>query len=165
MVQFLQFVPVASEVAVAGGRTGSWSKEIIMPENSNFPQSGLGGSGTSPRFGQEVHGGGVCERGTETASSVLGKASEMVSSAGETAREAMSSAVRKAEDMASAVGNRVTGAASTVADTLESGREYVTQRGVTGMGEDLTNFVRRNPLPSVLFSFCLGFFIARTLKD
>jgi hypothetical protein len=123
-----------------------------MPENSNFPQYGAG----SPRFGQE--GFSQPQQGAEKGGSVLEKASGVASSVTETAREAMTTAARKAEDMASTVGNRVSSA-------VESGKEYMTERGLTGIGEDVTQFVRRNPLPSLLISFCLGFCIARAIKD
>jgi hypothetical protein len=43
-----------------------------------------------------------------------------------------------------------------VADTLEGGGRYLQEHGLSGIGEDLTNLVRRNPVPAVLLGIGLG---------
>lgn len=54
-------------------------------------------------------------------------------------------------------------ASSAVADTLEQGGRYLQEQGLSGLGADMTNMIRRNPIPSVLVGFGLGFLIARFL--
>ena len=50
-------------------------------------------------------------------------------------------------------------AASTVADTLESGGRYLQEQGLSGIGEDLTNLIRRNPFPALLVGIGVGYLI------
>jgi hypothetical protein len=118
---------------------------------ANAPQSpqnkpegfGTGGS----RFGTEgmgqAHQGTVAEKARDVASSVTGKAQEFASSM-----------AQKAEDIGSNVGRQAQQA-------WESGRRYVQEQGVSGMADDLTELIRRNPIPALLVGFGLGFLVAR----
>jgi hypothetical protein len=56
-------------------------------------------------------------------------------------------------------------AASRVADTLESGGRYLREEGLRGMGEDLTELVRRNPIPALLIGIGVGFLLARVTRS
>ena len=49
-----------------------------------------------------------------------------------------------------------------VADALESGGRYLQQEGFSGMADDLTNLIRRNPIPALLFGIGLGYLLARS---
>jgi hypothetical protein len=53
-------------------------------------------------------------------------------------------------------------AGSAVADTLERGGRYLQEEGLSGMAEDLTALIRRNPIPAMLIAFGVGFLIARS---
>jgi len=55
-------------------------------------------------------------------------------------------------------------ASSAVADTLESGGRYLQQEGLNGMAADVTNLIRRNPIPAVLIGISLGFLLAKTTQ-
>jgi len=100
------------------------------------------------------------------------------------AREAASSAasaVRQgANDMASGLGNRMESlggrvrdrapqegvlgrAAEGMACALEQGGRYL-EGGVGQMGTDLTNFIRRNPIPALLAGVGFGFLLATLTK-
>jgi hypothetical protein len=48
-----------------------------------------------------------------------------------------------------------------VAGALESSGRYLEEQGLSGIGEDLTNLIRRNPLPAILLGIGLGFLLAR----
>jgi hypothetical protein len=104
-----------------------------------------------------------------------------------------SSATQTASDMASNVGHRVEDATSTVgsgmrnlagtlrenlphegmmgsassavADTLERGGRYLEEEGLSGLGEDLTSLIRRNPIPALLVGIGVGFLIARSMRS
>ena len=52
-------------------------------------------------------------------------------------------------------------ASSTLASGLENTGRYLQQEGLKGMGQDLTDLIRRNPLPAVLIGLGLGFILAR----
>ena len=52
-------------------------------------------------------------------------------------------------------------AAGKVADTLESGGKYLEEHGMGDMVNDLTEIIRRNPIPAVLVGVGIGFVLAR----
>jgi hypothetical protein len=94
------------------------------------------------------------------------------------AKTAASSVGHKAEDATYAVGNCMTSFAGTmrenlpksgivgaascaIANTLDRSGQYLKQEGLKGMGEDVTNLIRRNPIPAMLVGFGLGCVVAR----
>jgi len=116
--------------------------------------------------------------------SVTGKIKEQAEAAGEQARTAASrvtdqarnvasTVADKADDALSRVGQEMSSlagsirekapqegvlgkAASTVADNLRAGGDYLQQHGLNDMGEDVTRLIRRHPLPSLLMAFGVG---------
>jgi hypothetical protein len=56
----------------------------------------------------------------------------------------------------------IAGAGGAVADTLERGGRYLQEEGLSGIGKDLTELVRRNPIPALLIALGVGFLIARS---
>jgi hypothetical protein len=52
-------------------------------------------------------------------------------------------------------------ATSTLASGLESGGQYLQQQGIKGVADDLTQLIRRNPIPALLLGVGLGFVVAR----
>ena len=38
-------------------------------------------------------------------------------------------------------------------------------QGFSGLAEDMTTMIRRNPIPALLIGFGLGFLLARTFRD
>jgi hypothetical protein len=52
-------------------------------------------------------------------------------------------------------------ASASVADTLESGGRYLQEEGLQGMADDVTNLIRRNPIPAVLIGIGIGFLLAK----
>jgi hypothetical protein len=113
--------------------------------------------------------GPVCDPGTTgssqgVVSSLTEKAKDVASSVADKAQEMTSSVTHRVGEAASSVGQRAQDAASTVADTWDSGRRYVQEEGVSGMLDDLTVVIRRNPIPSLLIGFSLGFLTARLMK-
>jgi hypothetical protein len=137
------------------------------------------GHGTST-FGANDHR----SKTQDAASSVTDKVRNVASAVGEKALDAASAVAHTAGSIASSVGDKadhataavgggmkslgetirdkgphsgVMGSAtSTVADTLEGGGRYLQEHGLSGIGEDLTNLVRRNPVPAVLLGIGLG---------
>jgi hypothetical protein len=95
----------------------------------------------------------------------------------EKAKEAGSTVVNKADELAGRVGSgmetaaesvrghapssgMIGGAASTVANALESGGRYLEEEGVSGLAGDLTNLIKRNPIPALCFALAVGVLIA-----
>ncbi len=52
-------------------------------------------------------------------------------------------------------------AADALAAKLESGGRYLEANGLKGVGEDLTNLIRRNPVPALLVGVGVGILLAR----
>jgi len=140
---------------------------------------GVGQSVQELKSKAEETAGSVADRARETASTVGDKAREMASGIGNRVSEAASSVGHKADEAASSVGSdmkslagtmrqklphegMVGSAGSAVADTLERGGRYLQNEDLSGMAGDLTNLVRRNPIPSLLIAFGVGFLIARS---
>jgi hypothetical protein len=106
------------------------------------------------------------------------KAKDSGSSVVQTAEDAAAYVGRKAEDATTAVGgglkslgntlrththqDGIVGEASAaVANTLESTGRYLQEEGLKGMANEVTNLIRRNPVPALLVAFGIGFLIAR----
>jgi hypothetical protein len=56
-------------------------------------------------------------------------------------------------------------AADCVANTLEAGGRYLEEKKISGMAGDVTDMIRRNPIPALLVGIGLGFLLARTLRS
>jgi hypothetical protein len=106
------------------------------------------------------------------------KARDVASGVGQTA----SSLGHKAEEATSAVGNQMQSLAGTIrekgpqdgimgsatsslAGTLERGGRYLQEEGLSGMGEEFTNLIRRNPIPALLAAMGVGYLIARATRS
>jgi len=91
--------------------------------------------------------------------------------AGHMAENATSSVGSGMESLAGTIRDKVPhegmigAAASSMADTLEKGGKYIREEGLTGISDDLTETIRRNPIPSVLVGVALGFLLARATRS
>jgi hypothetical protein len=56
-------------------------------------------------------------------------------------------------------------ASQAVASTIKEGGRYLEEAGLSGIGEDLTQLIRRNPVPAVLVGIGLGFLLGRLLRS
>jgi hypothetical protein len=118
----------------------------------------------------------------EMASAAGQKASEFASAAGHKAGEVASSVGQKAEDATAVVGGGMKNLAGTirekgphggvlgsvtdsVAGTLEGSGRYLEEHGLSGMGKDMADIVRRNPLPALLIGIGLGYLLARATRS
>jgi len=110
------------------------------------------------------------------------KAKDVASSVGQSASDLASNVGQKAEDATSSVGGSMRSlagtlrenmphegmlgsASSAVAETLDRGGRYLQEEGLQGVGEDLSNLIRRNPIPAVLIGIGVGFLIARSMRS
>jgi len=98
-------------------------------------------------------------------------ASSAASNVGHRAEQAVGATGRGFESLADTVRERgpnsgmLGTATKAVADTLDSTGRYIEQRNFSGMGEDLTNVIQRNPIPAVLIGLGIGFLLGRTLRS
>jgi hypothetical protein len=131
---------------------------------------------------QEHNGGkGVTEKAKDMASNVAEKAKDVASNVAEKAKDTASTLGQKAEDATHAVGSGmqslagsmreklpqggpIGAASSTLASGLESTGRYLQEEGLKGIADDMTNLIRRNPLPAMFLGIGLGFVLARALS-
>jgi len=122
------------------------------------------------------------ERAGEVASNVTHRAGEMASNVAHRAGEAASNVGKKVDSGVSAAGSGMQSfaetvrdrgpssgvfgsATSAVADTLENTGEYLETHGLSGIASDLTDMIRRNPIPALLIGIGVGFLIARATRS
>jgi len=118
----------------------------------------------------------------EPAKDVISKTGDAVKEAASTvahkAADAGAYIAHKAEDATAAVGGEMKSlagtirnkgphdgmlgnASSAVANTLESYGRELEEHGLTGIADDVTNTIRRHPVPAVLIGIGVGFLLAR----
>ena len=120
----------------------------------------------------------AADKAREVAANVTDKAREIASNVTDKARDAASNVGHKVEDATYNVGSGMQSLAGTVRETLphtgvlgaasstlasglENTGRYIQQEGLQGMASDVTNLIRRNPLPALFIGIGLGFILAR----
>jgi hypothetical protein len=112
----------------------------------------------------------VADKAKSTASAVLDKAKDVASTVGNKAEDAthavgsgmqsLGSSLREHGPQSGVLGS----AASSVAGSLESGGRYIQEEGLRGMGRDLTNLIRHNPITSMFIGIGIGYMLARITR-
>jgi hypothetical protein len=111
------------------------------------------------------------DKARQTASTVADKARQAASSVGDRAESAVTGAGKGMENLAQTIRDRgpqegmLGSATSAVAGTLESGGRYLEEQGLSGIADDVTNLIRRNPIPAMLIGVGLGFLLARMTRS
>jgi len=126
--------------------------------------------------------GAAADKAREAVGSAVEKAREGLSSMGESASHMASAAVNKADDAVSAAGRKLEdwgegvrsrtpnegllgSASEAVACTLEKSGKYLEDHGVSGMVEDVTDMIKRNPIPALFVGIGIGFLLAKALSS
>jgi len=109
----------------------------------------------------------IAQRARDAGGDLADAGRSAMNAAGKTAENAVGSAGQAAQSLAGQVreygpGSGVFGQATeTVAHTLERGGQYLQQEGLSGMADDLTTMIKRNPIPALLMGVGIGFILAR----
>jgi len=126
--------------------------------------------------------GGVAEKVKDVASHVGQAASSAASAVGHAAGNVASTVGHKAEDVTASAGRGMQNlgervrekgpesgflgtATDKVAGGLESAGKYLEDKNLSGMADDITGLIRRNPIPALLIGIGVGFLLARTLRS
>jgi len=121
------------------------------------------------------------QQARDTASAVSDKAREYAGQAGDKARQFASQAGNKAEETMHSVGQGMSSlagsirqsapqsgmlgtAAGSVAEQLETGGRYLREHDLGDIGEDVTQIIRRYPIPALLCIFGVGFVMGSALR-
>jgi hypothetical protein len=123
----------------------------------------------------------VGHQAQETASEAAKEAKDLASAVSQKVGDAAAYVGKKAEDTVAGLGSGIKSlgetirehapssgiagsASSAVADTLETSGRYLKEQGLGGIGADLTNLIRRNPIPALLIGVGAGFLLARATR-
>jgi hypothetical protein len=157
-------------------------------QQSGTQQAGTGG-GAGAQSGQQAQGGegGMMEQAHQMADQAMHYASDAARTAyeqaggvagqvGEYATDAAGYVSGSVEQATSALGHGLVNAGSTlreqnypglssVASTLESTGHYLEEQGLGDMTQDVTNVIRRNPIPSLLIAIGVGYMLAHATRN
>jgi len=115
--------------------------------------------------------GGLMDKAKQAASSVADKARDVASGLGQKAEGAAEAVGSGMQSLAGTIrdrgpqGGMLGGAASGVASALDSSGRYLEEQGLSGIADDVTNLIRRNPIPAMLIGVGLGFLLARLTRS
>lgn len=115
------------------------------------------GATTGQRHEESSTAGQLMEKARETAATVGRKAEDAAGAVG-SSMQSLAGTVRERGPREGVFGN----ASSQVAGALETSGRYLQEEGFSGMMDDVTGLIRRNPLPAVLIGIGIGFLLART---
>jgi len=101
----------------------------------------------------------IADKAKETAS-YLGDKAEQATEAIGCGMESLGNTIREYEPNQGFLHN----AGEAVADKLVGSGHYLESNGLEGMGTDLTNMIRRNPVPALLIGFGIGFLLTRIIR-
>jgi len=124
---------------------------------------------------------GIGEKVQDAASYISDKAKSATSSVMHSAEDAASYVGKKTDDGIHAVGSSLKSLGDSVrhqapgrdmlkdgmcavADTLENTGKYLQEGGVSDIAEDMTNLIKRNPIPALFVGIGVGFLLARALS-
>lgn len=124
----------------------------------------------------------IKDRVQDAAARGMEKAKEAGQEVAEQASNLSEKAVEKADDAVGYVGSGVKSLGdkmkdngpqegvlgkgnATVADTIRKSGEYLESHGLSGIGEDVTDMIRRNPVPAVLIGVAVGYLLARATRS
>lgn len=117
----------------------------------------------------------------QTFQEAKGAAKDLASTAADKARDLGQQAGAKADDALHSVGQGMSSlagtlrqnapqggmlgsAAGTVAGQLESGGRYLSEHDIGDIGADVTNIIRRYPIPTLVCVFGIGFLMGGALR-
>jgi len=172
-----------NRLAVRSGNVKHPLQERIVAMADNKNKGNTGSTGQNQGQGQDPNRGG--NGGTSTIGQAVSKAGDtarnLAGQAGQAAGSAASAVKDQAEHAGAAVGSGMENLAgtirenlprqgmlgsvsSTVADSLETGGHYLQEHGLNDMAEDLTQVVRRHPIPAMLVCVGIGFCLGQLLS-
>jgi len=128
---------------------------------------------TTGTKGGEEHRTGteqVADKARDAMRTVGEQASRVASTVGQTADQAAQSAGSGLRNLGEQLRENAPregmlgSAAQYTASGLERTGRYIEEQGFSGMMDDLTDVIRRNPVPAVLIGLGIGFLLGRALR-
>jgi ElaB/YqjD/DUF883 family membrane-anchored ribosome-binding protein len=116
-------------------------------------------------------GEAVSHAASAVGQAVAQKAGDVASTVGHKAEDATAAVGSGMQTLADKVRDNtpnegMLGSASrTVANAIDNAGKYVEDKNLSGMMEDMTNLIKRNPIPALLLGLGVGFLIGRVLSS
>ena len=124
----------------------------------------------------------VADKARDTAHNVADAARDAATHAGQAIRDTASTVGKKAEDWTATAGHKVESLGDTVrhqgpnsgmlgkateglAEGLESVGGYMSDKNLSGMMGDVTNLIKRNPIPALLLGLGIGYILGKSLRS
>jgi len=113
------------------------------------------------KIGEQAKDAGhnMSEQAKSFASNIAEKAENATEAVG-TCMESFGETVRDRLPKEGMIGS----AGQTIGEKLESGGRYLEEKGLAGIGDDVTNLIRSNPVPALLVGIGLGFILAKVMR-
>jgi hypothetical protein len=143
-----------------------------MANPQNNPDSrgmGQGAASSATQTAKEA-ASNLAHQAGQAASNLGQKAQELAGTAGERADDALGAVGKGMSNLAGTIRQnvpregRLGSAAGSVAEGLEAGGRYLSEHGVSEIGEDVGRLVRQHPLPALLTVFGIGFLLGSALR-
>jgi ABC-type transporter Mla subunit MlaD len=128
-------------------------------QTCNFNQTGAADLEERARQTASSIGSTVADKARQ-ATAYVGEKAERATEAVGAGMENLGSTIREHEPAA----GRLHNAGEAVARKLENGGRYIEEQGLKGIGEDVTNLIRRNPIPALLIGVGIGLLVARMAR-
>lgn len=139
------------------------TSDPIEPTNNQKPDSfSQSGIGTSTSLNEQTSGATASQGQKRDQARDFG-------STGQRADQAASGVGERLESLAEGIrekapqGGMAGQASSAVADKIERTGRYLEEHGLQDIADDLTDVIRRNPIPAVLIGIGIGFLLGRAL--
>jgi ElaB/YqjD/DUF883 family membrane-anchored ribosome-binding protein len=116
-------------------------------------------------------GQAVTQKASDVGQAVAQKASEVGHTVGQKAEDATSAVGSGMQNLADKVRDNAPqsgmlgNAGRSVATALDSAGHYVEDKNLSGMMDDVTGLIKRNPIPALLIGLGVGFLIGRALSS
>jgi len=95
------------------------------------------------------------------AATFVGEKAEQATEAFGAGMESLGGAIREYEPSQGTAHN----VGDAVAGKLEDAGRYLEEHGLKGLGDDVTNLIRRNPVPALLLGIGVGFLLSRMVRS
>jgi hypothetical protein len=131
-----------------------------MPDKSQSAQSSMESAASKAGEGTQ-----------QAAAAAMDKAHELASNAGKKMDEATSALGDRVKSVAGSLRERgphdgmLGNASGAVADSLDNAGRYLQEEGIVGMAEDVTELIRRNPIPAMLVGVGVGYMLAKLFRS
>jgi ElaB/YqjD/DUF883 family membrane-anchored ribosome-binding protein len=153
-----------------GGNQGTQARDQAQ-QAADKGREAASHAGEAVSHAASAVGQAVAQKASDVGSAIKDKASDVGHTIGQKAEDATSAVGSGMHTVADKVRDNVPQsgmlgtAGRSVASALDTAGQYVEDKNLSGMMEDVTSLVKRNPIPALLIGLGVGFLIGRVLSS